>query len=475
MRRLTTLIVLISLTGCMLGPNYRRPVVDIPESYQYEFANAKDSLNLAWWHQFDDPVLDELIEEALANNNDIKVAAANIDNAIGILMQVVSPLFPQIGYAGSYTRTRISQTIAGATPKGVVPNPQTTWQVYAEGNWLLDIWGRTRRLIEAAEANVYATYEARMGVILSLVSSVATAYMQLRGLDEQLVIAYKTLKSYGEAVTYFETQFKYGQTSQMTVASAKTQYEIAASQIPQIKAQIVQAENAINVLLSRNPGHIARGKSIYDIHMPDIPTDIPSDLLNRRPDILQAEQNLIAANAEIGAAYALYFPQITLTGAYGNASQQLNNLFTGPSNMWTFTGAITGPIFTAGAIYGQVIQARAQQQAALYNYDQTIQAAFSDVEDALSSHGYQIEELAAQTRLVAAAGDYVYLSELQFKGGYSPYFVVIQAQEQYFPAQLSWVQTRANLFISLVNIYQALGGGWVFVAEEMTETNLCDE
>lgn len=474
MRRILLLTTLLSFTGCMVGPNYHRPFVDVPKAYEYEFATAKDTLNLEWWRQFKDPVLEQLIEEALANNNNVKVAAANITNAVGILMQVRSPLFPQFGYSGSYNRLRTSETLASTSfsniiPGFSIPNPQTTWQAFGNATWQLDIWGRTRRLAEAAEANVYATYEARMGVILSLVASVANSYLQLRGLDEQLAISIKTMKSYGEAVTYFETQFKYGQTSLMTVASAKTQYEIAAAKIPQIQAQIVQTENAINVLLSRNPGHIPRGKSIYDLSLPDVPADIPSCILNRRPDILQAEQNLIAANAQIGAAYALYFPSISLTGALGNASQQLSNLFSGPSSMWSFTGTVTGPIFTAGAIYGQVVQARAQQQAALYTYDQTIQNAFADVENALSSHKYIILEQEAQTRLVAASGQYVYLSELQYKGGYAPYFVVIQAQEQYFPAQLSWVQTRTDLFISMVNIYQAMGGGWVLDAEKLTE------
>jgi len=473
MHRLIILIAIILLSSCMLGPNYHRPDIDVPESFHYEENDAKETLNLAWWKQFDDPVLEGLIDEALANNKDVKIAAANIVNAIGILITTRAPFFPQIGYNGSYIRMRNSETLASTQlPLPIafaIPNPQTTWQVVANGSWELDIWGRIRRQTEAARANVFATYEARQNVILSLVASVANSYIQLRGLDEQLVISIRTMNSYLEAVKYFELQYQYGQQSLMPVAQAKTQYEIAAAKVPEIKSQIAQTENALCVLLGRNPGPIERGKSIYELHLPDIPADIPSSLLSQRPDIMQAEQQLIAANAQIGAAQALYFPTISLTGFYGGASQELHNLFTGPSNTWNFTGSITGPIFTAGAIYGQVLQAKAEQQAALYNYEKIIQKAFADVETTLVEHTMLVDQFSAEGRLVEAAGQYQDLATLQYNEGYAPYFVVIQAQQQYFPAQLSWTQTRAQLFGSIVNIYQSMGGGWVLQAEELTQ------
>lgn len=467
MFRLMALIMITTLTGCMIGPDYHRPLVDIPPSFQYEDADAKDTLNMEWWKQFQDPVLEELIDEALANNNDVKIAAANIETAVGIMIQTRAPLFPQIGYNTAYNRLRMSETLATSSP--LMPNPQTTLQVLGEASWQIDLWGRTRRLVEAAAANVYAAYEARQAVILSVVASVANTYLQLRGLDEQLAISIRTMNSYGEEVDYFEKQFKYGQTSLMSVAQAKTQYETAAANIPKIKAQIVATENALCVLLGHNPGPIPRGKSIYELKLPDVPCGIPSELLNRRPDILQAEQILVAANAQIGAAEALYFPQISLTGAYGNASQDLKNLFSGPSHTWAFTGSIIGPIFTAGLIYGQVVAAEGQQQAALYEYQLAIQSAFADVETSLYAHTMLIDQLDALGKLVEAAGQYTYLANLQYKGGYAPYYVVIQAQEQFFPAELSWAQARAELFISIVNIYQALGGGWVDLAADKTE------
>jgi outer membrane protein TolC len=222
--------------------------------------------------------------------------------------------------------------------------------------------GPIQRLSESARANLFATDEARRGVILSLVASVATNYLTLRGLDEQLVIANRTLDAYGQSVKLYELQFQYGQTSQMTVAQVQSQYETAAAQIPQIESQIAQTENALSILLGKNPGPIPRGKSIYDLALPSVPAGVPSQLLERRPDLLQSEQTLIAANAQIGAARALYFPTISLTGAFGGSSAQLSSLFSGPSRVWNYTGQIVGPIFTFGAVSGQVAQAEASQR-----------------------------------------------------------------------------------------------------------------
>lgn len=472
MHRALLAAVLFLVTGCMMGPNYHRPCIDTPDAYMYEPENATGTLDLNWWEQFDDPVLVSLIEEALCNNKNIKVATATINAAIGLMIETRAPLFPQIGYDGSFDRTRYSTTVLSTSLPAPAPftfsNPLSTWETLFTGSWEIDLWGRTRRLTQAAEANVYSTYQAKQAVLLSLVAAVANNYILLRGLDEQLAISIRTLKAYQDEVTYFETQFEYGQTSQMTVAQAKTQYETAAAEIPQIKIQIAETENIISVLLGSNPRHIPRGKSIYDLKMPEIPAGIPSEILCQRPDVMQAEQNLIGANALIGAAKALYFPSISLTGFYGNSSPQLGNLFTGPARTWSYMGNVVGPIFTAGAIYGQVIQAEADQQAALYTYEETIQSAFADVENALVAHEMLADQIEAETRLVEAAGQYQHLAMLQFKGGYSPYFVVIQAQEQYFPAQLAWATTRAQQFSSLVNIYQALGGGWVNIAEQMS-------
>jgi outer membrane protein, multidrug efflux system len=456
------------LTGCMVGPNYQKPVIDIPHEYMYESKEARGSLNVKWWEQFDDQVLTHLIEEALLYNKDIQIALENIQASIAIMIQVRSPLFPQIGYASDVSRTKFSDNalFAPTIAPVAISKPFNNFDLLGSASFEIDLFGRTRRLVESAQASIAASYQAKQATILSLVASVANNYLMLRGLDEQLHIAMQTKDSYAEEVHYFEKQFKYGQTAQISVAQSNTQYEQAAAAIPQIKTQIAKVENALSILLGSNPRQIPRGKSIYDLKMPVIPEGIPSELLYQRPDILQAEYYLIQANAEIGAAKALYFPSISLTGYFGVESLQLSNLFTGPSRTWNYTGSLLGPLFTGGNIYGQVAQAKAQEQAALYAYQQTIQSAFADVENALIAHTMLLNQMESVTLLVKAAGQYQYLAELQYKGGYSPYFVVIQAQEQYFPAQLSWAKTRANMFSSMVNIYQALGGGWVSLAAQ---------
>ena len=305
-------------------------------------------------------------------------------------------------------------------------------------------------------------------MILSLVASVASNYIQILGLDEQLLISKRSLATYAESVRLFELQFKYGQVSQMNVEQARTQYETAAAAIPQIESQIVQTENALSILLGHNPGTIPRGKTINELIHPPIPAGLPSNVLANRPDIRQAEQNLIAANAQIGAARALYFPTISLTGAFGFESSELSNLFKGPARTWSYAGSFTGPIFKGGAISSQVKQAEAARKAALFNYELTVQNSFADVENALVTRSKLVEQTQAQERLVRSSSEYARLARLQYNGGYSPYSTVLQAEQQLFPSELNYAQYRAALLVSFVNIYKAMGGGWVTEAEQLT-------
>lgn len=455
------------LAGCMVGPDYRRPSIDVPQSFLYAEKDARDTASGEWWREFRDPVLDGLIAEALANNKNVKIAAANVEQAAGVLTQTRAPLFPQASYAGSASRQRASDFNATPFPSGV-SNPFNALQLFGSVNWEIDLWGRIRRLSESARANLFATEEARRGVILSLVASVAGNYLQLRGLDEELAIAKRNLAAYAESVRLFELQFKHGQISMMNVEQARTQYETAAAAIPQLESQIAQLENALSILLGRNPGPIARGKTINDLVFPPIPAGLPSQLLERRPDIAQAEQSLIAANAQIGAARALYFPTISLTGSYGWESANLSDLFRGPARVWSYAGSFTGPIFTAGAISGQVQQAEASREAALLGYEAAIQSAFADVENALIGRRKLAEQIQAQERLVKAGREYERLAKLQYDGGYAPYLTVLSAQQQLFPAELNLAQLQASLFASYVNLYKAMGGGWVTEAEKRT-------
>lgn len=454
------LAAVIPLASCMVGPDYVRPKVDVPAEYRFQLAEARATADVAWWREFRDPNLDELIVEALAHNWSAQIAAANVEAAAAVLTQTRAPLFPQVGYSGQGLQERVSEDTATPVPS-TVANPQSQYQILAGASWEIDLWGRIRRQTEAARANLLATEEARRGVILSLVGAVVSSYIQLLGFDDQLVVAKRTQGAYAESLRLFNLQFKYGQVSEMAVAQAQSQYETASAQIPALERQIAQTENALSLLLGRNPGPIPRGLKLLALAPPPIPAGVPSDLLARRPDILQAEQQLIGANAQIGAAKALYFPSISLTGALGSASSQLSGLFSGPAHTWSFAGAVAGPIFTAGSISGQVAQAEAVQKAALGNYQQVIQAAFGDVSNGLIDRQKLVEQTRAEEKLVAALRNYARLAKLQYDGGYVPYSTVLQAEQQLFPAELNLAATRAASLSALVSIYKAMGGGWV--------------
>ena len=462
--RAAALVAVAALGGCMVGPDYERPEVPVPSAYRFEPKAVAKAPDLEWWKAFGDPTLDGYIVEALEHNKNVQIAVANVEQAAGILATTRSPLFPQVNYQGQAARQRFSEN--GPTRiSSLVENPVNSYQVLAGASWELDLWGRIRRQTEAARANLLGTDDARRGVVLSLVASVATTYLQLLGYDEQLRVALRTLDTYGQSVKLYELQNRYGQVSKMQVEQARSQYETAAAQIPAIRIQIAQTENALAVLLGRNPGPIARGKQLDALVLPAVPPGLPSELLERRPDLMQAEQQLVAANAQIGAAKAQYFPTISLTGALGSASTQLSNLFTGPAGIWSYGGSILGPIFTGGAITGQVAQAEAAQKAALANYELAIQNAFGDVENALAANTNLAEQLDAQKRLVRALSEYARLARLQFDGGYTSYTTVLQAEQQLFPSELNLASIRAQLYGSFVNIYKALGGGWVEKAD----------
>ncbi len=388
-----------------------------------------------------------------------------MQQAAAVLTQTRSQFFPQVGYGVGGTRERTREP-AFAVNLPNYPNPTTAYQAALQASWEIDLWGRIQRQSEAVLADVLATEQARRGVVLSLVAQVCSSYLQLRGLDAQLAVAQQTLQTYAESVELFKLQFQYGQVSMMNVAQAESQYETAAAQIPLIESQIAQTQNALAVLIGRDPGPIARGKPVDDLQLPDVPAGLPSQLLERRPDLQQSEQQLVAANAQIGAAKALYFPTISLTGAFGGASGDLSNLFKGSARVWSYGGSIIGPIFTFGAVSGQVAQAEAGQLAALENYKLSIRNAFADVDNALVANAKLREQLAAQVKLVAALKQYNELARLQFDGGYTSYSTVLQAEQALFPAELNEASIRASLFVSAANIYKAMGGGWVTLADQ---------
>jgi multidrug efflux system outer membrane protein len=459
MRAALGTVVALCVAGCMVGPDYRRPQTPTPPGYLYQPKETVQPTDADWWKGLGDPVLDQLITEALANNKDLMIATANVEQAAAVLTQTRSPLFPQVNYGANATRFGFSSSLTTEIPANV-SNPTNYYSVLAGASWQIDLWGRIRRLSQAAQAELLATEDARRGVILTLITQLTTSYIQLRALDDELVIAQQTLAAYDASLKLTRDKFEFGQVSQMNVAQVESQYETVAARIPQLRNQIVLTEMSIGVLLGRNPGTIPRGKSIHDLTLMTVPAGVPSELLERRPDILQAEGQLVAATAQIGAAKAQYFPAISLTGQYGTGSTQLHNLFETSTRSWLYTGALTGPIFNAGSISAQVKQARAQQQAALANYQRAIQNAFADVDQALSTREQLLAQVAAQERLVKALKDYSELAQLQFNGGYTPYSTVLQAEQELFPQELNLAQARGELLGSLVSIYRAMGGAW---------------
>jgi multidrug efflux system outer membrane protein len=348
------------------------------------------------------------------------------------------------------------------------PSISNNFQATLNVGWELDVWGKIRRATESARASLLSAEEGKQTVILTLVTSVATSYVQLRALDRRLEIAEETLKSRKETQELFELKFSGGVVSQLEVAQVRSEYELAAVSIPSLERQIALLENSLAVLLGRNPGPIPRGKSISKLILPGIPVGVPSEVLERRPDVRGAEQDLIAANAQIGVARAQYFPSISLTGLLGFASNELSNLASSANSIWNVGGDITGPIFTGGQISGQVRVSEAVQKQALNGYLQTIQTAFREVDDALVSNQKSREELEAQGRRVEALREYARFANIRYDEGQVSYIEVLDSERRLFEAQLAYAQNQSEVYIALVNTYKAMGGGWIVEAEEVT-------
>jgi outer membrane protein, multidrug efflux system len=448
------------LSGCTVGPDYVRPGMATPEKWRIDYAQAADVANTRWWQQFGDPALDRLIEEALRENRDLAIAAARVDQFIGALTTTRSQFYPQIGYSFDASRNRASRVGQPPVPEGSDPY-YSLYQGALSAQWQIDLFGRVRRQSEAAQAQVYASEQGRRGVILSVVTSVAASYIVLRGLDRQLEIARATADNYAGTKKIFDLRFNGGVVSQVEVGQVESQYQQALAAIPSLEQQVAAQENLISVLLGRNPGPIPRGKSIDDLAPPAIPGDLPSTLLERRPDILQAEQNLVAANANIGVAKSLYFPTLSLTGLFGSISTAFGDFLTGPATAWTVAAGLTGPIFTFGQIEGQVQTAEAAQREALAFYQQTVLNALRETNDALVGAIKKREEAEAQAKRVAALREYARLSRLKFDNGYAGYLEVLYAENELFSAELSAVRSSSERYTELVNVYKAMGGGWV--------------
>jgi len=462
-------VVLLGLgTGCTVGPDYVAPEVDAPLNWRFEAGEAAELANIEWWRQFDDPVLDELIQEALEQNYDVRIAAARVQEFAARIGLTESEGLPQIGYGGDFGADQFSRETPGGVPAGI----DRTNQFYSATlnvGWELDIWGRIRRASEAARADLLTADEGRRTVILTLVSAVATTYIELLSLDKQLEIAERTLSTRLESLRLFEVQRDGGVVSDLEVAQIRSEYEQAAVQVPRIEELIGLQENLISVLLGRNPGPIARGRSFDDLPKPPIPGGLPSDLLTRRPDIRAAEQVLVAANARVGVAEAEFFPRIALTGFFGFASDDLGNLFQSSANIWSIGGQLAGPIFTGGALESQLEATEAIRRQALIGYIQSIQISFREVEDALISNRKTREQLEALGRQVAALEEYSRLARERYDNGYVSFIEVLDAERRLFDAELVEVGTDNAVYAALIDVYKSMGGGWVLHAEAVAD------
>ena len=450
------------LAACTVGPDYRRPDVEIPSAWRLETAELTDISNLPWWDQFQDPVLSDLVRTALLNNKDLAIATANVDAAFAQYGITRAAQFPQITGGADAVRQRTSAN--ASLPRGVTA---TLYEVNLSASFELDVWGRLRRATESARANLLATEEGRRTVVLTVVSTVANGYIQLRALDRQLAIARYTSQALGESARLQRIRFTEGVIPESDYQQAESQYRDAVARVPELEREIARQENLISVLLGRNPGDIPRGREIDTLVFPGVPVGLPSSLLERRPDLRQSEQQLVAANANIGVARAALYPDISLTALLGLASTQLSSLFNGPSHEWSFGGSVLQPIFTGGRLRSQVAQAEALQRQALFDYQRSIISAFQDVEDALVDRSKFDQVREEQRRNVEALRRFRDLAELRYKEGATIFLEVSNAEQSLLNAELNYVTAQSQLFQSYANLYKAMGGGWVAAAEAL--------
>jgi multidrug efflux system outer membrane protein len=463
------LVAVAGLVGCAVGPNYKRPTVDVPGAYrdvasdssaqsptQAKTQEAPPSLgDEKWWEVFQDRELQDLLRTALRNNYDVRIAAARVLQAQAQLGIVRADQLPSLAVGGNVT----SQQNAKLGP--IPPFELTQGSVTASAAWNLDFWGRYRRATEAARANLLANEWAQKEVMSTLVSNVASSYFRLRQLDLELEISRRTLSNRQNSLQLTQTLEQHGINSMLDVRQSEQLVYTAATEVPDLERQIAQEENAISILLGRNPGDIPRGlKLTEEPHAPEVPAGLPSSLLERRPDIRQSEANLIAANAQIGVARAAYFPQISLTGAAGFQSSALTNLFTGPAGIWNLAASAAQPVFEGGRLKSNVRFAEAQHEQTLLAYQQTVQGAFRDVSDALVAYRKDREFRIQQQHLFDSAQQAAQLSQQRFKAGTTDYLEVLTNETNAFSAELGLAQAQGNELIALVQLYQALGGGW---------------
>jgi len=477
-RRVAALSLVLLCAGCRLGPNYSRPTVPVPPTWrELPAAEAESLANAPWWVVFDDPQLQELIRIALVENKDLKIAVERIEEARARYGFVKADLWPKVDLTGNGGGLRFNGGSLLHTPEGdtgAVAEPTETevYRASADLSWEIDFLGHLRRASEAQKALFLGTQEARRAAVLSLVADVATAYIELRDFDRRLEIARRTIESRKESVQLATDRFEGGLTPEIDYRQAVAELRRVEVVIFDLERLIALKENELSVLLGRNPGIVTRGRAIDEQKLPAaIPAGLPSELLDRRPDIRVAEQDLAAATANIGEAKALLFPRIALTGSFGFTSTEFDTLFDGPSKSWNIIGNLLQPIFNKGKNKRRLEITESRQRQMLYDYEATILQAFRETEDSLVAYRKTGEQRVAQADRVAAERKVVELAELRYRGGVAAYLEVLDAQRSLFEAELDEAETVSSHLIWLVRLYKALGGGWPSTPEQTTATS----
>lgn len=454
----------LAASACTVGPNYKRPVAQLPEAYRAAAptgALAADQPSLGdqkWWEVFQDEQLQELIRTALRQNFDVRIAAARVAEARAQLGITRADQFPQVDGSALADRERVS---ASPVPLPSQAFERNVFQVGVSTSWEVDFWGKFRRATEAARATLAATEWGRRAVVTSLVAQVAEAYFALRAIDLNLDISRQTLASRQESLRLTQVRAAGGVASELDVRQAEQLVFGASAVIVDLERQAEQQENLISILQGNNPGAVPRGRTLTDQPLiPQVPTGLPSALLERRPDIVEAEQTLVAANANIGVLRANFFPEVSLTGSGGFQSAALSSLLTGPAAFFTVGATLLQPVFTAGRTRSQVELAEARRDEVLLAYQQTILESLRDVSDALIAYRRNREFRDQQQLLTRSAGDALRLTTLRYQGGASSYLEVLDADTRLFAAQLVLAQAQLNELLAIVQIYRALGGGW---------------
>jgi multidrug efflux system outer membrane protein len=450
--------MLFLTVGCAMGPNYRRPAVETPEAFRdaAPTATPESLADRSWWDVITDPNLQPLIDEALASGYDARIAAARVEEYRARAGISRSQFFPQVDAAGAWQRGRQSDYVYPYGDKGVGEAYAAQGTLY----WELDIWGRLRRLNEAGRAQYLATEEARRGVMLSLVADVANGYFELCELDRELDIAKSSTIAYQETFDLFNRRLEGGAASALMTSSAMGALGSSAAGIPRLEAEIHGKENAICLLLGRPPGPITRSKLPSTAELPlDIPSGLPSALLERRPDIRQAEETLVAFNANVGASKASMFPTLSLTGLFGGVSPEVDTLFTG-GKTWQVSPGLFQPLFHGGALWNQYQASKAQFEEAKAAYEKSVTAAFAETSSALVTHKKYVEVEAQQARSVEGYREAVRLANIRFLSGLSSYFEVLQNMQYLYPAELTLARVQLARLTNYIGLYKALGGGW---------------